>query len=102
MSETLLVTTTRDGVQKLQNLVVEKHFISESEQHGPYGIRPFYQYLCIAQGIYDIKQNDYMKDQNNTDPITSAPYAYQIVSKPEPFDDGHMEFHANDARITGF
>lgn len=102
MSEMILVSTFRDNTLNLQNIPVEKHFISESEQHGPYGIRPFYQYLCIVQGLYDIKQNDYLKDQQNNDPVTNAPYAYQVTTKPEPFDDGHMEFHANDARITGF
>lgn len=102
MSEMLLVTTTRDGAPILTNLVVEKHFISESEQHGPYGVRPYYQYLCIVDGIYDIRQNDYMKDQKNNDPVTNAPYVYQIVTKPEPFEDQQLQFHANDARITGF
>lgn len=102
MSELMLVNTYRDGALTLQNLVVEKHFLSESEQHAPFGRSPFYQYLCIVQGKYDIKQNDYLKDQQNTDPVTSAPYAYQITTKPELFPDGHMEFHADDARITGF
>jgi len=36
-------------------------------------------------------RGDALFDQLNTDPITSLPVYYQVVSRPEPFPDGHTE-----------
>jgi hypothetical protein len=103
MSQDILATITRDNVLLSGDpAAIELHFASDMEQHGSGGIRPYYRYLCIVWQILDLKQNDYLQDTLTTDPVTGTATTYQVVSMPETFTDGHMEFKADSARITGF
>lgn len=104
MSTDILANVFRDKVLLPLDMPIpmELHFVGEMEMHGPGGPVPHYRYLGIVWRIFDLRQNDYLQDTLTTDPVTQTLAAYQIVSKPEPFPDGHMEFRADDARITGF
>lgn len=112
MSERLLGDVSRDNSTIMTGIVVETHMETELEQHGFGGIKPYYRYLCIVQGLYDLHQNDYLVNVKRIDPLTgqlvalvdaaNTANALQVVSIVERFPDGHIEFRANDARITGF
>lgn len=102
MSKMILATNLRDNALMNQNMPIQLDFATDMEQHGYGGIIPYYRYLGIVHGVYDIKQNDYLLDQLTTDQVTGAQETYVVVNKPEPFPDGHMEIKCDDARVTGF
>ena len=99
-----MVTVTRDGATLYQNVAIQMDFASDMEMHVPggYGEIPFYRYQGFIWQTLDIRQNDYFKDQINTDPVTNTNAMYQVVSKCERFPDGHLEMRLDDARTTGF
>ena len=97
-----LVTVTRDGVQLYQDIATQIEFVGDMEMHVSGGVSPFYRYEGFIWKIIDMRQNDYLKDQLNTDPITGIAVEYQVIGKPGRFPDGHMEFKADDRRVTGF
>jgi hypothetical protein len=112
MSEPIMADVTRDGAAVFVSIVVELHFSVDIEQHANGGITPYYRYLCIVWQLIDIHQNDYLTNVQRVDPLTSqlvamvdnagAPNAIQVVTRPERLPDGHIEFKADDRRITGF
>jgi hypothetical protein len=112
MSEPILADISRDGTTIATGIPMEVHFSIEMEQHVNGGITPFYRYLCIVWQLIDIHQNDYLVNVQRIDPLTSqlitwldnagAANNVQITSKPERFPDGHLEFHGDDRRTTGF
>ena len=48
-------------------------------------------YITFLSPLTPIVRGDAWIDQRNTDPITELPVFYQVVSRPEPFPDGHVE-----------
>lgn len=114
MSEQIIVDVTRDGSTQFSGIPIELFFESFTEQtpHGYGGMRPYYRYLCIVRRLIDIHQNDYLMNIQRIDPLTSQLVAWldnggaannlQVVTKPERFSNGHIEFRADDARTGGF
>jgi hypothetical protein len=105
MSSDILATVTRDGTVIYGSpipIAFQLDFATEMEQHGGYGMVPSYRYEGYCPQILDIRQNDYLQDTVNKDPVTNTPVQYQIVGKPEKFPDGHMEFKADDRRTVNF
>lgn len=102
MSLETLVTVTRDGNQLYSNVAIQLDYAADMEMHVPGGMTPFYRYIGFIWQKIDVRQNDYLSDQLNTDPVTNTPKTYQVVNKPEPFPDGHLELKLDDQRIVGF
>lgn len=57
-----------------------------------YSIAPYYLYDGFCEGPYLLRQNDYIVDVYNVDPVTNQAKAYQIINEPESFPDIHIEF----------
>lgn len=102
MSLETLVTVTRDGNQVYSNIAIQLDFAADMEMHVPGGMTPFYRYIGYIWQVLDIRMNDYLSDQLNTDPVTNTAKVFQVVSKPESFPDGHIELRLDDQRIVGF
>ncbi len=48
-------------------------------------------YIDMLPSNTQLLRGDAWIDQDNTDPITGLAVYYQVVSRPEPFPDGHTE-----------
>jgi hypothetical protein len=100
----IIADVTRDGTAIYTGKPFRLEYAGDMEMQVPggYGMTPYYRYQGFIRQILDIRQNDYLKDQVNIDPVTNTNVMYQVISIPERFPDGHMEFKADNARTTGF
>lgn len=72
---------TRDTALIYDSLVFQIDSMSDVEALS-HSAPPSYLYNAIVEGIYDLRQNDYITDLKNVDPITQQFKAYQIISEP--------------------
>ncbi|GAC1471376.1 MAG: hypothetical protein PVSMB5_19950 [Ktedonobacteraceae bacterium] len=103
MSSDVHGIVTRDGAQIFPKVTFQIERMSEMEASAHGGQSPYYLYNGFCLGAYDLRQNDYIVDLYNVDPVTNQPKAYQIINEPESFPDQHMEFQcarANRAMLT--
>ena len=103
MSTRITAKVTRDNTQIYDDLVFKIDRMGEVEALS-YSVPPSYLYNGIIEGIYDLRQNDYIVDLVNVDPVTTQPKAYQIINEPEPHElTQTMEFQcarADRAALT--
>jgi hypothetical protein len=103
MSTHITAKVTRDTVQIYASLVFQIDRIGEVEAL-TYSASPSFLYNGIIEGIYALRQNDYIVDLNNVDPVTTQAKIYQIINEPEPHElTQTMEFQcmrADRAALT--
>lgn len=103
MSTHIMGQVTRDNTQTYESLVFQIDRMGEVEAI-THSAPPGYLYNGIIEGIYDLRQNDYIVDLVNTDPVTAQAKAYQIINEPELHDlTQTMEFQcmrADRAQLT--
>lgn len=87
-------TNPGGGTVVVSNLVVqidEKNPMLASEYDRAHPFDVFDGYITYLNPLTPIRRGDAWLDQLNTDPLTGLPVFYQVVSRPEPFPDGHVE-----------
>lgn len=102
MSVDVYADVKRDGVIVHTDKTFQLDRMSEVEAM-TYSLPPHFSYDGYHIGILDLRQNDYIVDKVNRDPVTSLPKEYQITNEPESFPDAHVEFQcirADKAAIT--
>ncbi len=103
MSTHITAKVMRDNTQIHASLVFQIDRMGEVEALS-HSAPPSYLYNGIIEGIYALRQNDYIVDLNNTDPVTTQAKSYQIINEPEPHElTQTMEFQcmrADRAALT--
>lgn len=96
MSSDIYGKVTRDGVVIYPSILFQIERMSAVEAM-TYSEPPHFMYDGFCTGPYDLRQNDYIIDLYNTNPVTSQKKAYMIYNEPESFPDGHIEFSCKSA-----
>lgn len=102
MSSDIYGKVTRDGVVIYPSILFQIDRMSTIEAMS-YSMPPHYLYDASCTGPYVLRQNDYITDLYNVDPITSQAKAYQIINEPESFPDTYIELscaRADRANLT--
>jgi hypothetical protein len=102
MSTDIYGKVTRDGAIVYQNILFQIDRMSAIEAMS-YSQPPHFLYDGFCTGPYVLRQNDYIVDLYNVDPVTNQPKAYQIINEPEPYPNGYIEFscaRADRAALT--
>jgi|SRR5580765_2693810 len=96
MSIDVYANVTRDNSIIYQKVWFQIDRMSELEA-STYSEPPNFLYNAYMLGNLDLRQNDFLVDINNTDPITGKAKAYQVINEIERFPDMHLQFNVKRA-----
>lgn len=102
MSIDVIANVARDNMTLFSNQLFQIDRMTMMEAM-TYSLPPHFSYDGYVLGPLDLRQNDYLIDTINTDPVTTRAKTYQVVNEPERFPDGHIEFmciRADRSQIT--
>lgn len=98
----IYATLVRDNQPLAQHLVVTLERESETETV-TYSEGPHYRYhatlqFALPSGL-QLQQNDYFKDEVNTDYISQTNVMYQVINEPDVWPNGYTEFKVDKVRL---
>lgn len=103
MSKDIHGQVMRDNVQVYKDILFQIDRMSSVETLAHASYPPYFLYNGYCMGQFDLRQNDYIVDLYNKDPVTNQAKAYQIINEIESFPDMHVEFdcaRADRAALT--
>jgi hypothetical protein len=102
MYPNVTMRVTRAGVQTYASLAMQLETMSQQQAAYWGGAEPYFRFLGILDGLFDIRPRDLGTDLANTDPETGANKQYRVINTPDDdlFVDGHMELVLDRVRGT--